>query len=120
LPHLEERLANQRIYPISQTKSSQLNIFAFGPCDALKAENVESLDEFLAVDGTSDFPQNDENELAIPLHLMLWESEIMLCSDFESKNWNKLLEPKKKIRKFPPCPIKVSHHGSETGRTDKM
>lgn len=63
--------------------------------------------------------QAEINRCSIALSLMFSEQRVVLGGDVESKGWIDLLEQQASLASSA-CVVKVAHHGSLTGRCDKL
>lgn len=108
-----------QICRIYSDQSGMLNVKSISPWpDQLTRFTEKVMDGVTAGNVVSD-TFSEINRSCIALVIEYGRSQIVLCSDMEKGNWDELRNSKM-CPSFMPCVVKVSHHGSRTGKVPGM
>src|ERR1035438_9147580 len=107
-----------RIFPLAG-KNSSIEVYSFSPWEKGRFKFLSHVGASIDRSGGVTEGVTDANAVSVGLLVKFGRSEIVLGGDVETPNWH-AFRASGRCPKLNPCLVKVSHHGSKTGRIKEM
>jgi hypothetical protein len=118
-PVLEVVGERGHLHPIPQSASADLSVSALSPWGDERLRFNRLVRDGIGKNGALSDTHREVNCISSALLVSYGQAQIVLGGDVEQTNWACLLDSGL-CPSFAPCVVKVSHHGSSTGKVQGM
>lgn len=104
------------------TNTDGVEVHCLSPSDKTIKESAKELSQLmkLAQDSNVKIPYLSPNDKCVVLQIKSGQDAVLLGSDLNKKGWEEMLDHSSLIRNSRFSLIKIPHHGSETGYSEKL
>jgi hypothetical protein len=107
------------VYPLPAMAGSALRALSLSPWADQRLNYMRIVAEGIKPHGVIEDTHREMNLISSALLVTYGSAQVVLGGDVEQSNW-KDLRNSGRCPALSPCVVKVSHHGSSTGRIDEM
>ncbi len=108
-----------RCFPLDPKRSSMVELHSLGPWSRQRKAYLRRVGQSIDASGAVSEEPGAANAVSSAFLVKYGQAEIVLGGDMEGPNW-RALRKSGVCPEFNPCLIKVSHHGSKTGKIPGM